>query len=249
MATNLVTSQQTGATQFANALANSQSVVRGLLAGAGIRMPGGGTPGVGDAWDPSTFTAGEQLSPEKIAAMTAGTSYGAEGGYSEAYQAGGNIAADQAMQSRSRGLGTGGLASQRQELALMQTNAGAADVTKNLLGGIAGAYGDVNSAYVDERGRLAAAATSAADAAAGGDTTNPAAPPAPPVIAPPVVVKPNSVGPTIPVTNRGNFDKPGKPQGSGVPKNPKPGMSFKGSGGVTFVYRSDGPKGKGWYSK
>lgn len=246
MATNLVTSQQTGATQFANALAKSQSAVRSLLAGAGITRPGGGTPGVGDAWDPSTFTAGEQLTPEQIAAMTAGTSYGAEGGYSEAYQAGGNIAADQAMQSRSRGLGSGGLASQRQELALMQTNAGAADVTKDLLSGVATAYGDVNSAYVDEQGRLAAAATAAADAAAGGDTTNDAAAP---VVAPPVVVKPNSVGPTIPVTNRGNFDKPGNPQGSGVPKNPKPGMSFKGSGGVTFVYRGDGPKGKGWYSK
>ena len=110
-------------------------------------------------------------------------------------------------------------------------------------------YGNVNSAYVDEQGRLAGAATSAADAVAGGSTTNDAAAPivAPPP--PPVVVKPNSVGPTIPVTNRGNFDKPGKPTGSNVPKNPKPGMSFKGSGGVTFVYRGDGPKGKGWYSK
>jgi hypothetical protein len=57
--------------------------------------------------------------------MTAGTSYGAEGGYSEAYQAGANVAADQAMQSRSRGLGKGGLASQRQELALMQTQSNA----------------------------------------------------------------------------------------------------------------------------
>jgi len=177
VATNLVTSQQTGATQFANALANSQSAVRSLLAGAGIRMPGGGTPGVGDAWDPSTFTAGEQLTPEKISSMTTGTSYGAQGAYSEAYQAGGNIAADQAMQSRSRGLGSGGLASQRQELALMQTNAGAANVTKNLIGGIAGAYGDVNSAYVTEQGRLAGAATGVADAVAGGSITNDAATP------------------------------------------------------------------------
>jgi hypothetical protein len=66
MATNLVTSQQQGASQWASALANSQSTIRSLLAGAGIRMPNGGTAGVGDAWDPANFTAGETLTPDRL---------------------------------------------------------------------------------------------------------------------------------------------------------------------------------------
>ena len=247
MATNLVTSQQTGASQFASALANSQSAVRNLLAGAGIRMPGGGTPGMGDAWDPANFEAGGTLTPDQITSMTAGTSYGSEGGYSEAYQAGGNIAADQAMQSRSRGLGSGGLASQRQELALMQTNAGAADVTKNLISGISGAYGDVNTAYVNEQERLAAEAAKAADLITGGSIVNPDAP-APDAPAPDAF-PPNSVGPDVPQSSRGNYTKKGNPQGSNRPNNPKPGMSFKGTGGVEFIYRSAGPNGAGWYHK
>jgi len=246
MATNLVTSQQTGASQFASALANSQSAVRNLLAGAGIRMPGGGTPGMGDAWDPAGFTPGATLSADQITSMTAGTSYGSEGGYSEAYQAGANVASDQAMQSRSRGLGTGGLAGQRQELALMQTQAGAADVTRNLISGVSDAYGNVNNAFVNERERLAAEAAKTADLIASGSVVNPeVTPDAPAAIAFP----PNSVGPTVAASNRGNYTKKGNPQGDKVPKNPKPGVSYKGNGGVTFVYRSEGPKGPGWYSK
>ena len=239
MATNLVTSQQTGASQFASALANSQSAVRNLLAGAGIRMPGGGTPGMGDAWDPAGFTPGATLTPDQITGMTAGTSYGAEGGYSEAYQAGGNIAADQAMQSRSRGLGTGGLAGQRQELALMQTQAGAADVTRNLIGGVSDAYGNVNNAYVNEQERLAAEAAKTADLIASGSIVNPEVTPAAPV-------SPTGL---VATTNRGNYTTKGNPQGDKVPKNPKPGTPYTDTAGATFVYRSKGPKGPGWYSK
>jgi hypothetical protein len=246
MATNLVTSQQQGASQFASALANSQSAVRSLLAGAGIRMPNGGTAGVGDAWDPAGFTPGAALTADQITSMTAGTSYGAEGGYSEAYQAGANVAADQAMQSRSRGLGKGGLASQRQELALMQTQSNAADVTKNLIAGVSGAYGDVNSAYVNEQERIAAEDAKTADLIAAGSVVNPevAAP-----VAAPVAIQPGSVGPIVATSNRGNYVKKGTPRGPDVPKNPKPGRSYKGTGGVTFVYRSEGPKGPGWYHK
>jgi len=247
MASVLTSNLQTGGVQFQAALRNSQNAVSSLLRQAGVIMPGGdAASGIGGAFDPYNMISGT-LSPEDLAKMTAGTSYGAEGAYSEAYQAGGNVAAEQAMQSRSRGLGGGGLAAQRQELALMQTQGGAADVTKNLLTGIGEQYGISQQANVDELVRQADAATAAANTAAeGGSITNPEMAVSPVAS---VVVTPDSVGPTIPTSNRGNFKRKGNPQGANVPKNPKPGQSYKGTGGVTFVYRSEGPKGPGWYSK
>lgn len=155
MASVLTSNLQTGGVQFQAALRNSQNAVSSLLRQAGVVMPGGGAAsGVGGAFDPANMVSGT-LSPEDLAKMTAGTSYGAEGAYSEAYQAGGNIAADQAMQSRSRGLGTGGLAAQRQELALMQTQKGAADITGALLTGIGNEYGTTQQADLNELQRQA----------------------------------------------------------------------------------------------
>lgn len=166
MASVLTSNLQTGGVQFQAALRNSQNAVSSLLRQAGVIMPGGGAAsGVGGAFDPANMVSGT-LSPEDLAKMTAGTSYGAEGAYSEAYQAGGNIAAEQAMQSRSRGLGGGGLAAQRQELALMQTQGGAADVTKGLVQGIGEQYGVAQQANVDELVRQSEARTAAANLAA-----------------------------------------------------------------------------------
>lgn len=234
MASVLTSNLQTGGAQFQAALANSQNAINALLRQAGVTGDTSGYSAAGAVGGGAAPTLGN-------------ISYGAEGAFSEAYQAGGNIAAEQAMQSRSRGLGGGGLAAQRQELALMQTQQGAGDVTRGLAEGIGAQYGVAQQANADEIMRVAAAQQASADAiAAGGSITNPevAAP-----VAAPVVVTPDSVGPTIPTSNRGNFKSKGNPQGANVPKNPKPGMSYKGSGGVTFVYRSEGPKGPGWYSK
>jgi len=180
----LGTNLQTGGAQFLAALKNSQNNVSALLRQAGVIRPDGTSAGgPGGAFDPANLVAGESLTSEQIKAMTAGTSYGAEGGYSEAYQAGGNVAADQAMQSRSRGLGGGGLASQRQELALMQTQGGVADVTEALLTGLGEQYGNVNQAYSNEKQRIIDEQTKAADeAAAIGSVTKDAAPDTRPTI-------------------------------------------------------------------
>ena len=173
MVAPLTTNMQTGGVQFLAALKNSQNNVSALLRQAGVVRPDGTSAGgPGGAFDPANLVAGESLTPAQIAAMTAGTSYGAEGGYSEAYQAGGNIAADTAMASRSRGLGGGGLAAQRQELALMQTQGGAADVTRTLLGGIGEQYGNVNQAYADEKQRQIDVERNAADKIAAGTIIN-----------------------------------------------------------------------------
>jgi hypothetical protein len=161
MASVLTSNLQTGGAQFQAALANSQNAINELLRQAGV------------TGDTSGYSAANAVGGG--GAPTLGTlSYGPEGGFSEAYQAGGNIAAEQAMQSRSRGLSGGGLAAQRQELALMQTQQGAADVTSALAQGIGTQYGVAQQADVDERIRLADAATKAADAAAAtGSITNP----------------------------------------------------------------------------
>jgi hypothetical protein len=161
MSSVLTSNLQTGGAQFQAALANSQNAINALLRQAGV------------TGDTSGYSAANAVGGG--GAPTLGTlSYGPEGAFSEAYQAGGNIAAEQAMQSRSRGLGTGGLAAQRQELALMQTRQGAGDVTRALAEGIGTQYGVAQQADVDERIRIADAAKAAADAAAAtGSITNP----------------------------------------------------------------------------
>jgi hypothetical protein len=161
MSSVLTSNLQTGGAQFQAALANSQNAINALLRQAGV------------TGDTSGYSAAGAVGGG--GAPTLGTlSYGPEGAFSEAYQAGGNIAAEQAMQSRSRGLGRGGLAAQRQELALMQTQQGAGDVTRALAEGIGTQYGVAQQADVDERIRMADAAKAAADAAAAtGSITNP----------------------------------------------------------------------------
>lgn len=52
----------------------------------------------------------------------------------------------------------------------------------------------------------------------------------------------------VPASSRGVFVVAGNP-GGGAPKSPKPGMAYKGTGGVVWVYRSKGPRGRGWYKR
>ena len=233
MASVLTSNLQTGGAQFQTALANSQNAINALLRQAGVTGNTSGYSAAGAVGGGAAPTLGN-------------ISYGAEGGYSEAYQAGGNIAADQAMQSRSRGLGGGGLAAQRQELALMQTQKGASDITSALTQGIGEQYGIAQQANADELVRQADAAKAAADAAAAtGSITNPE------VAAPPDVaanIAPGTSGGILPVNERAVYKKKGTPGGTGVPRNPALGQIHKGDGGVTWVYRNQ-PNGPGWYKK
>ena len=87
-----------------------------------------------------------------------------------------------------------------------------------------------------------------ADGEAGGE-----APPAPPAAQPgPSFSAPNGI--TYGVGDRiavgpdgvGMFSQKGTPGGN-PPKNPKARELFRGKGGVWWVWRPNGPKGKGWY--
>ena len=78
MVAPLTTNMQTGGVQFLAALKNSQNNVSALLRQAGVIRPDGTSAGgPGGAFDPANLVAGESLTPAQIAAMTAGTSYGA----------------------------------------------------------------------------------------------------------------------------------------------------------------------------
>ena len=161
MATVLTSNLQTGGAQFQAALERSQNTINALLRQAGV---------TGDLSGYSAVGAVGGAAPPTLGNIT----YGPEGGYSEAFQAGGNVAAEQAAMSRSRGLAGGGLAAQRQELALMQTQEGAAGITRALTEGIGEQYSAAQQADLDERIRLAEETTKAAEAAAaGGPITNP----------------------------------------------------------------------------
>jgi hypothetical protein len=50
-----------------------------------------------------------------------------------------------------------------------------------------------------------------------------------------------------PVGGGKEFIRIGTPGGTKVPKKPKGGQKYTGPGGVTWQYRINGPKGKGWY--
>ncbi len=244
MTTVLTSNQQAGGAQFQAALQRSQNTINMLLRQAGVA---GDTSG----YNAERMLSGEATDPANLAKL----SYGPEGAFSEAYQAGGNVAAEQAAMSRSSGLAGGGLAAQRQELALMQTQQGAGDVSRALIGGIGEQYQAAQQADADEIIRLAGVSTGVADtAAAGGSVTNPeaSAPVAPvaPVAAPTAAesTPPNTAGPNIPPSERAAYTKKGNPGGK-EPKNPAPGDTFKGAGGLFWVYRSHGPGGPGWYKK
>jgi hypothetical protein len=51
----------------------------------------------------------------------------------------------------------------------------------------------------------------------------------------------------LPTGGGKEFIRIGTPGGPKVPKNPKGGQKYTGPGGVTWQYRMNGPKGKGWY--
>jgi hypothetical protein len=239
MSSVLTSNQQTGGAQWQNAVANSQNAINALFRAAGV------------TGDTSGYSAANAVGGAAGAPALGTLTYGPEGGFSEAYQAGGNIAAEQASASRSRGLGRGGLAAQRQELALMQTQQGAAEVTRALTEGIGEQYGIVQQADAEEITRLANTAKASADAAAAaGSITNPEVT-VPEVAAPPdpmAAIAPSTSGGIMPVGQRDEYKKKGTPGGGGVPKNPPLGQVFKGSGGVTWVYRNR-PNGPGWYKR
>jgi len=242
-----------GQTQWADANLAAKSNINALLRAAGVvrRDPTTGnytSASAESAFDPSNImdpTTGKprQLTDQEKADLMSGTTYGSVGGFSEAYQAGSNTAGDVAANTASAGLGSGGLAAQRQELALASTKGGVSKVTAGLSEGVGEQYGNLGTSYVNYQDNITSAKIQEGTETVVAPTTEPDAP-----MAPTLPGAPNSSGGIIPIKERQSYKEKGTPKGSGIPTKPVLGQTFKGSGGVIWVYRNQ-PKGAGWYKK
>lgn len=173
-----------GQQQWNDATTNARMNIDSMLRAAGVvkRDPATGaytSQSASDAFNPSSLMDAngkpKTLSSEEMASMTSGTTYGSVGGFSETYQAGANTAGDTAANTASAGLSGGGLAAQRQELALASTKAGVKDVTTSLMGGIGTQYGNVATGYNDYQTNISDATTLAASETTVDPTATPAA--------------------------------------------------------------------------
>lgn len=242
-----------GQQQWRDATLNARMNINSLLRAAGVtrRDPTTGSytsASAESAFDPSNImdpTTGKprELTDQEKADLMSGTTYGSVGGFSEAYQAGSNTAGDTAAATASAGLGSGGLAAQRQELALASTKEGVGKVTASLGAGVGEQYGNLGTSYADYQDSITAAAIQKGTETVVDPTTEPAAPTAPTL---PGVA--NSAGGVIPINERQSYNVKGVPKGTAIPAKPVLGQTFKGDGGVTWVYRNQ-PKGAGWYKK
>ena len=242
-----------GQQQWNDATLAAKSNINSLLRAAGVvrRDPTTGdytSASAESAFNPNNImdpTTGKprQLTEQEKADLMSGTTYGSVGGFSEAYQAGSNTAGDVAANTASAGLGSGGLARQRQELALANTKSGVGKVTAGLGEGVGEQYGNLGTSYKDYQDNITAAAVQKGTETVVAPTTEPDAPTAPTL---PGV--PNSAGGIIPIKERQAYTEKGTPRGTAIPEKPVLGQTFQGNGGIIWVYRNQ-PKGAGWYKK
>ena len=227
--------------------------------------------GAQDAFDPDRVIQFDSsgrptFDAESLIASTSGGQYGTTGLFAETAQAGAAGEAAARAEYRSRGLGRGsGLARQQELAAETAATTAMGDVSAGLFGDIFGKYAGLGKSYQDV---VAGEATDAAIRARqnalninlGGVGTIPSMEEAPmeePYTATGEEEKriipggKDVMGDILPSGSRGNYTIAGKPTGKNVPKGKDlvEGRVFKGAGGVTWVYRGKGPKGKGWYKK
>ncbi len=216
--------------------------------------------GAQDAFDPDRtiqFDASGRPTgtPGSIAASTSGGQYGTTGLFARTAQESAALEAQEMASMRGRGFGAGsGLG--RQVESRLETGAkeSIGEVSKSLFGDIFSKYGALGKQYEGVKTAEATdAMINAQNLAMLNAISNPVvASESAPDGAAPTASTSTSQGPKtgdiMPSTNRGNYTVAGKPGGhSGKPG--KPGEVVVGSGGVTWVYRTNGPKGANWYKK
>jgi hypothetical protein len=220
--------------------------------------------GAQDAFDPDQliqYDAAGRPTFDQAALLerTSGGQYGTTGLFASTAQAGAAAEAQARAGVRGRGITGGGLAAQQERLAETMTQSEMGGVSGALFSDIMSRYKGLGKAYEDVRaGEVTDAAIIAGqqveDTSLYGDVEPPPAvsdaPVAPPAASSgPMPTQPNSAGGILGSGSRGNYKVKGNPQGSNKPANPEPGRMFQGAGGITWVYRSNGPTGKGWYKK
>lgn len=227
--------------------------------------------GAQDAFDPDRVIQFDSsgrptFDAASLVASTSGGQYGTTGLFAETAQAGAAGEAAARAEYRARGLGRGsGLARQAEIGAETAATTAMGDVSAGLFGDILSRYSGLGKSYQDV---VAGEATDAAIRARqdalninlGGVGTIPSVEDTsmddsytPSVEEEKRIIPPGKdvMGAILPSGSRGNYTVAGQPTGKNVPrgKDLVDGRVFKGAGGVTWVYRGKGPKGKGWYKK
>jgi hypothetical protein len=188
--------------------------------------------------------------------------YGTTGMFARTAQEAAGQEAEARLATRVSGI-RGGLARQREVMAETLGAQRMGEVSSDLMSSILGAYSGVTSDYRTELDKAIAAESEGAGAMA---KTTPVTIPVTTPITTPVQetptaptttqqpwwtqLKPGEDGgnQTVPSASRGAYDTIGDP-GPKAPKTKTAGAAYKGPGGVLWVYRTNGPKGQGWYKK
>ena len=259
MAIDLTSSAASAAVAYQDALNQARNTQNALLRQYGFTAPGVGgeysVEGAQAAFDPNTLfdKATGGINQARLQELAGSLRAGSTGLLADISRGGATAEAEAIMGARAAGIGRGGLAAQRRALAEAQTAGQLGEARGQFLGGLGEAMSPIGGAFqqlqiaeaqakAQEEAAKAAASTipqtaeEEAMAAETGDTTG---------VMP---NKPNTKGGILGSGSRGNYKVKTQPKGN-VPKNPKPGQTFQGKGGVTAVFRPQGPSGAGWYKK
>jgi hypothetical protein len=266
MAIDLTSSAASAAVAYQDALNQARNTQNALLRQYGFTAPGVGgeysVEGAQAAFDPNTLfdKATGGINQARLQELTSSLRTGSTGLLSDITRGGATAEAEAIMGARAAGIGRGGLAAQRRALAEAQTAGQLGEARGQFLAGLGEAMSPIGGAFqqlqiaeaqakAQEEAAKAAASTipqtaeEAAMAAEAGDMMQTAG-----GATSVMPNKPNTKGGILGSGSRGNYKVKTQPKGN-VPKNPKPGQTFQGKGGVTAVFRPQGPSGAGWYKK
>jgi hypothetical protein len=247
MAEDILTNTGVATIAYRDALTRAQNTQNALLRQYGFTAPNATgeytVEAAQQAFDPNTLfdKATGGINQANLQALQGRIQTGTTGVLAGIQQAGAGSEAEAVLGARAAGV-TGGLAEQRRRLAETQTEAQLGGARQEFIAGlaeaqapIAGAFSQLEQARILDR-LMAERAGAYRDTVPGlvePEMEEPVAPSAPSVVAP---------------KQRAKFTKSGTPGGE-APQNPVPGQEYAGPGGVMWVYRPAGPKGKGWYRK
>lgn len=250
---------------YNEALKQAQYTTNSLLRQYGMTL-GGSVEGAQGALDPNSLfdAATGKVDEGRLASLFSQLKAGGTGIFSDISRAGASNEANSLVESRGRGIGSGGLANQRRELAEATTSGQMMSAKNDFVSGIGqgmspigGAWQGLQTAIAQDKydaAQAAAAARAQEDATtrlegavAGIGTESAAATPWWQNLAPGTGSAQNG-GQLVPVSDRQAFTiKATSAPGGWTGGTPAAGTAYKGSGGVLWVYRSAGPAGAGWY--
>ena len=186
------------------------------------------------AFDPNTLfdKATGGIDKEKLASLSSTLRAGSTGLLGDINRGGASAEAEAMLGARASGIGKGGLAAQRAQLAEAQTGGKLGAATNDFMAGIAGALSPIGGAYqnLQNAGIYDKAAIEEANAYKAS------------LSSPIDLTQTQSPAPVEP----GKYGTKGTPGGK-PPASPRGGAIYKGPGGVSWQYRMNGPNGKGWY--